>query len=384
MKHESKHKCITLKHLFINGEKQIGLQFNYDKVIITVIKTLPNPQWSNEFNMFYLVNNKVNFQAIFDTFREIAWINCNYFSPKKTINNHNPKIKREALKLNNDLVPEAYVQKLLLKQYAKSTVHTYISLFTRFVMYFQDRKIEQLNENDIRSYLEKEVKLGKSGSTINQTVNAIKFYYELVLEMPNRFYDIERPIKSKTLPKVLNKKEVGLILKNIKNIKHHCIVSLLYSAGLRRAELLNLKLTDIDGQNNTIFIKDGKGRKDRVTIVSKSLIKQLRTYYKTYRPKEYLFEGTTGKQYSATSVSKIIKKAAAKGGILKSVSAHMLRHSFATHLLEDGTDLRQIQLLLGHTSSRTTEIYTHVTKNHLKVIKNPLDSLYLDQDQQPT
>ena len=381
MKQFSKQKCITLKHLFINGEKHIGIQFVYDKTIQTVIQTLPNPQWSEDFNMFYIANTKANFSLIFDTFRSIAWVNCNYFLPKKVINNHNPKIERKALKLNNDHIPEAYVQKLLLKQYAKSTVHTYISLFTRFIIHHPGRKIAQLNENDIRNYLEKEIKLGKSGSTINQTVNAIKFYYEIVLEMPNRFYDIERPIKSKTLPKVLNKKEVGLILKNIKNMKHLCIVSLLYSAGLRRAELLNLKIKDIDGQNNTLFIKDGKGRKDRVTIVSESLIKQLRVYYKEYKPKEYLFEGENGGPYSPSSVSKIIKRAAKKAGIIKNVSAHMLRHSFATHLLEAGTDLRQIQLLLGHTSTRTTEIYTHVTKSHLKIIKNPLDSLYLNQNQ---
>jgi integrase/recombinase XerD len=377
----NKQKYITLKHLLIDGQKQIGIQFTYDKTIQTIIKTLPNPQFSNEFNMHYIANNKANLQHIFDTFRTIAWVNCNYFMPKKTINKYNEKIERKHLKISTEFLPEAYIQKLLLKQYSKSTVNTYTSLFAKFAQAHKGQNIDELNEVDIRAYMEREVKNGRSGSTINQTINAIKFYYEIVLEMPNRFYDIERPIKSNPLPKVLNRNEVALILKNTRNIKHKCIVSLLYSAGLRLSELLNLKLTDIDGQSNTILVRSGKGRKDRITIISPALIKQLRNYYKVYRPKEYLFEGAKGGSYSSTSVSKIIKRAAKKAGILKNITAHMLRHSFATHLLEDGTDLRQIQLLLGHTSTRTTEIYTHVTKNHLKIIKNPLDSLYLNQNQ---
>ena len=377
----TKQKSITLRHLLINGEKQIGLDFSYNKTIQTIIKTLPNPLWSETYQMVYIENSKKNVTLIFDTFRQIAWVNGNYFFPKKAINNHNPQIKRKDLKLNNEHIPEAYVQKLLLKKYAKSTISTYISLFTKYVIHHNGQSIDNLNELDIKKYLALEVNKGRSASTINQTVNAIKFYYEIVLEMPNRFYDIERPFKESTLPKVLNKNEVGRILNSITQIKHKCIVSLLYSAGLRRAELLNLKLHDIDGENNTLIIKNGKGRKDRITIVSPSLVKQLRIYYKAHRPKEYLFEGEKGGPYSASSVSKIIKRAAKKAGIAKNVSPHMLRHSFATHLLEDGTDLRQIQLLLGHSSTKTTEIYTHVTKSHLKAVKNPLDSLYLPNNQ---
>ena len=376
-----KQKSITLRHLLINGEKKIGLEFPYDKTIQTIIKTLPNPLWSETYQMAYIPNTKRNVTLIFDTFRQIAWVNGNYFFPKKPINNHNPQIKRKDLKLKNEHIPEVYIQKLLLKKYAKSTVSTYISLFTKYIIHHKGQSIDSLTENDIKKYLELEIKKGRSSSTINQTVNAIKFYYEIVLEMPNRFYDIERPFKESTLPKVLNKNEVGRMLNSITQIKHKCIVSLLYSAGLRRVELLNLKLADIDGENNTVIIKNGKGRKDRLTIISASLVKQLRIYYKAHRPKEYLFEGEKGGPYSASSVSKIIKRAAKKAGIAKNVSPHMLRHSFATHLLEDGTDLRQIQLLLGHSSTKTTEIYTHVTKSHLKAVKNPLDSLYLPHNQ---
>jgi len=380
----TKRKSITLKHLLISGKKKIGIEFNYDKTIQTAIKTLPNPAWSNTYKMAYIANTSQNLKYIFDAFRSIAWVNCNYFLPKKQINNHNDEIERSAIKINTEFVPEAYIQKLLLKRYSKSTVNTYASLFSRFVQAHTGQKIDALNEIDIRAYMEKEVRSGRSGSTLNQTVNAIKFYYEVVLEMPNRFYDIERPLKANPLPKVLGRKEIGLILENTSNIKHKCIISLLYSAGLRRAELLNLKLEDIDGENNTLFIRSGKGKKDRITIVSANLIAQLREYYKTCKPKTYLFEGETGKQYSASSVAKILNNAAKRSGIIKKVSPHMLRHSFATHLLEDGTDLRQIQLLLGHTSTRTTEIYTHVTKKHLKAVTNPLDSLYLNQNQQNT
>lgn len=378
----TKQKSITLKHLLIRGEKKIGIEFYYDKTIQTVIKTLPNPAWSKTYNMAYISNT--NLKQIFDAFRSIAWVNCNHFMPKKHINHYNTKIEKKDLKINYEYIPESFVQKLILKNYAKSTIQAYTTMFSKFAKAHQNRKIDELNEMDIRAYMEKEVRNGKSGSTINQTINAIKFYYEVVLEMPNRFYTVERPIKDKPLPKVLNRAEIGLILKNTSNIKHHCIISLLYSAGLRRSELLNLKLEDIDGQNNTLLIKNGKGRKDRITIISASLIVKIRKYYKTYKPIMFLFEGVNAKQYSATSVAKILNQSAQKAGIVKKVSPHMLRHSFATHLLEDGTGLRQIQLLLGHSSTRTTEIYTHVTKKHLKSLKNPLDLLYLSQNQQNT
>lgn len=249
-------------------------------------------------------------------------------------------------------------------------------MFETFLNYYHDFDPIKLNENDIRNYLGYLVRGKRSNSYINQSINAIKFYYEVVKGMPNRFYDIERPIKEEKLPIVLSKKEVSSMLSHLPNIKHKCIVSLLYSAGLRLGELLSLKVVDIDSERMLIRVAGAKGNKDRYTILSQYLLNNLRSYYRMYKPKDLLFEGLNGYKYSDTSVRRIVKRAARRSGIKKNVSPHTLRHSFATHLLEDGTDLRYIQTLLGHNSSRTTEIYTHVATNIVKGIKSPLDTLY--------
>ena len=191
--------------------------------------------------------------------------------------------------------------------------------------------------------------------------------------MPNRFYSIERPRKEQKLPKVFSKQEILSIIEHTNNIKHRCIVSLLYSAGLRRSELLNLKLSDIDSKRMLIFISNAKNNKDRYSLLSKNVLKDLKIYYLQWRPKEYLFEGLLGQKYSAESVSKIVKNASIKAGIARKVTPHMLRHSFATHLLENGTDIRSIQTLLGHGNIKTTEIYTQVAVSNFRLIKNPLD-----------
>ena len=191
--------------------------------------------------------------------------------------------------------------------------------------------------------------------------------------MPNRFYAIERPRKKERLPEVLSKEEIITIIEHTNNLKHRCIISLLYSAGLRRGELLRLKLTDVDSKRMLIRVENGKGGKDRYTLLSKTLLQDLRKYYQVWKPTEYLFEGAGGGPYSGRSVGQLLTKAAKKAGINRKVTPHMLRHSFATHLLEQGTDLRYIQSLLGHSSSKTTEIYTHVAVNRFKSIKNLLD-----------
>lgn len=191
--------------------------------------------------------------------------------------------------------------------------------------------------------------------------------------MPNRFYSIERPIRKESLPKVISKEGILKMIDSCHNIKHKCIIELLYSGGLRRSEVLNLRLADIDSDRMTITVVEGKGKKDRITLLSEKMLIDLRKYFIEYRPKHLLFEGPYGKAYSETSISKIVSRAAKKGGLRKRVTPHMLRHSFATHLLENGTDLRYIQTLLGHNSSRTTEVYTHVAIKGLTNIRNPLD-----------
>lgn len=253
-------------------------------------------------------------------------------------------------------------------------MRTYITLFERYINFYKDQDLIMLDENDIRSYLKHLIQASKSDSYVNQTVNAIKFYYEIVYNMPNRFYYLERPRKKKKLPDVLSKEDVLKIIKQTSNIKHKCILSLLYSAGLRMSELLNLQIHDIESERMMIKVRSAKGNKDRYTLLSEKLLIDLRKYYKEWRPKQHLFEGPEGRKYSSSSVTAILKRSAKQAGILRKVNAHMLRHSFATHLLENGTDLRYIQALLGHESSKTTEIYTHVTTNAFRSVQNPLDS----------
>lgn len=373
---------VTLKHLHIKEEKQIGLKFYPNKLVQTIIKGLPEIKWSKEFNMAYLVNTKQNLDLIFNDFRGIAWINSGSFFNKKSNAKGNESISLESYRNRVTtpeyrVCPEAYLQKLELKQYALSTSKTYIHLFEVFINYFRLWELKQIDEEQIRIYLQRLVHQGKSHSHINQVINSIKFYYETVLEMPNRFYSVERPIKKETLPKVISLEEVGDIIKSTNNIKHRCIVSLLYSSGLRRGELLNLKLNDIDSKRMVINVINGKGGKDRLTILSKTVLKDLRTYFKIWNPETYLFEGIKGKQYSGSSVARIIDSARKKAKIRKKVTPHMLRHSFATHLLEAGTDLRYIQTILGHSSTKTTEIYTQVAITNIKTIKSPIEMLNL-------
>ncbi len=371
-------KSITLKNLFIKQQKCIGLLFNADKVIDALVKELPNPMWSNEFKMPYILNTQANQQLIFDKFRGVAWINCNYFFHDRVLNHNNEEVdlkwfdKRQK-KENFKSCPEEYLQKLKLKKYANNTVRSYVSRFEDFINYYKDIELIKLNENDVRKYLQKLIDEERSNSYINVSINAIKFYYEMVLGMPNRFYSIERPRKEFKLPKVLSKEEVLSIIDNTNNMKHRCIASLLYSAGLRRNELLNLKLEDIDSKRMLINIKQGKGNKDRNTVLNQRVLEDLRKYFIAYNPKIYLFEGkVSGEKYSPSSVLQIIVRAAERAGIKERVTPHMLRHSFATHLLENGTDLRYIQLLLGHNSTKTTEIYTHVASNTFAEIKDLL------------
>lgn len=308
-----------------------------------------------------------------------AGVNTHYFFKNKPANTRGSgqldlhwaeKRKRSP---NYCQCPDSYLQKLVLKKYAQSTIRTYVGCFERFINHYADKDLDVLDERHIRAYLEILVKEKHSNSYINQSINSIKFYYEIVMDMPNRFYHIERPRPEQKLPKVLSKKEVLTIIEHTNNIKHKCIVSLLYSAGLRRSELLHLKLTDIDSKRMLIRVENAKGNKDRYTLLSENVLKDLREYYKEWKPKVWLFEGSNGEAYSATSVKNVVSKSAKRANIKKLVSPHMLRHSFATHLLENGTSLRHIQTLLGHNSSKTTEIYTHVAVNAFNKIKNLLD-----------
>jgi integrase/recombinase XerD len=371
-------KSITLKHLLIADSKCIGLQFHPDKVVQALLKELPNIKWSKEFSLAYVPNNKDNLNLIYQRFRGVAWVNTNYFFPHRRLNNDNEEInvewfRKRILPEGYRACPEEYLLKLELKRYANNTVKTYVQCFEKFINAQKETDLLHVNEQDVELYLQKMIQEKKSNSYVNQMINSIKFYYEVVKQMPNRFYSVERPFKEHTLPKVLSKQEVKDIIEATSYIKHKCILSLMYSSGLRIGELLALKPEDIDSKRMLVRVNQGKGNRDRLTLLSEKVLIDLRIYYKECRPKNWLFESPSGDKYSTTSVARILTQARKTVGIQKHVNPHMLRHSFATHLLEAGTDLRYIQTLLGHKSSKTTEIYTHVATNTFAVIKNPLD-----------
>jgi site-specific recombinase XerD len=276
--------------------------------------------------------------------------------------------------------PKEYIDKLNELRYSPNTLKTYTSLFEEFINFHNKKDINtlgQLEAIEFIRYLVSERKV--SISYQNQAINAIKFYYERVLGGRRMTFYIDRPQKEHTLPTVLSKEEVQLILSIITNLKHKTMIMLTYSAGLRVSEVINLKIQDIDSQRKQIRVKQSKGKKDRYTLLSEKILILLRKYYIKYKPTQWLFEGQPkdGKitQYSIRSLQMILKQAVNKTNITKKVTMHTLRHSFATHLLENGTDLRYIQVLLGHQSSKTTEIYTHVTTKGFDKIKNPLDDL---------
>jgi len=267
-------------------------------------------------------------------------------------------------------------EKLLeIKRYAPNTIKSYCSVLARFFETVS-KPINAIKPTDIQSYLYKKVTEDEiSFSLQKQIVGALKLFYR---ELYNKHLKIDYlyPDRSEQkLPNVLSKQEISRLLGTFRNIKHKAIITCIYSAGLRISEVLSLQLNDIDSGRMTIRIKGAKGYKDREVMLSKRLLSLLSVYYKKYEPQRWLFEGQKGGRYSATSVQRIFKKALSQANIRKYATVHTLRHSFATHLLENGTDIRFIQELLGHKSLKTTQIYTHIADQTKSKIKSPLDEI---------
>ena len=273
-------------------------------------------------------------------------------------------------------VPDTYLHKLTELVYSDNTRKNYISAFEEFINYFFRFEIDLITEPQILEFLrflitERRV----SVSYQNVAINAIKFYYEKVLKGQRKFYFVDRPKRDKTLPEVLNTEEISAMIKNQTNCKHKLIIMFGYSAGLRLSEIVKLKFSDIDRSRMKIFVAKAKGRKDRYTILSSKVLPLLDAYKEEYKPGELIFTGVSGKLYSVRSVQQVVKGAAQAAGISKNVTPKMLRHTFATHCLENGVDLRYIQSMMGHSSSKTTEIYTHITTKGFEKIKSPMDEL---------
>jgi site-specific recombinase XerD len=278
--------------------------------------------------------------------------------------------------VNYKIAPEEFILKIKELRYSESTLKTYKNALEDFLNFHHQIALNQLHDGHIQSFLRHLVMERKvSTSYQNQAINAIKFYFEKVLGGKRATYSIDRPKKEKALPVVLSEEEIVRIFKNIENCKHKAILMVIYSAGLRISECVNLKIKDIDSNRMQLRIEQSKGKKDRYTLLSSKTLNFLRDYFKVYRPSVYLFEGQFGNQYSTRSIQTIFQETVKKAGITKRVTVHSLRHSFATHLLENGTNLRYIQSLLGHSSSKTTEIYTHITTKGFDQLKSPLDHL---------
>ncbi|WP_229724668.1 tyrosine-type recombinase/integrase [Winogradskyella forsetii] len=265
---------------------------------------------------------------------------------------------------------------LILKRYSQNTIQNYKSMLSIFLMKFRDRDLAQVERQDIESFIFDLIKKNGIGESMqNQLINAIKAYYEHVLKRPKAFYNIERPKKASPIPNVLSEQDVIKLINTPENLKHKAILWTIYSGGLRISEVINLRIEDINSKDGYIFIKDSKGKRDRKTVLSPSLLPLLRSYYISYKPSYWLFEGRFGGQYTQGSVRKFFRKALEDAGINPWATVHTLRHSFATHCIMNNVNLRHVQNMLGHASPRTTQIYTKTIEINNKKINSPLDRL---------
>lgn len=337
----------------------IFIRFPYNtKLILDLKNKFPSAKWSRSYKAWHIVDNVAN--------RFVLQI------PQRDFGD---RIMHQ-LSAENQLALENFIQQLILKAYSKNTIQSYVSEFSHLLKMLKNFPINELTEERLKDYflycVQKE---NIREQHLNSRINAVKFYYEQVLHRHRMFFDIPRPKVPSKLPKILSKQDIRLILKNTQNQKHQLILQLCYGMGLRVSEIVNLKLKHIDLNDYLVLIEGAKGKKDRYTNLPKSTLIVLKDYIDNYQPKEWLFESKIGVQYSVRSVQLIFKKAMQKSGITKTVGVHGLRHSYATHLLESGADIRFIQELLGHNSLKTTQIYTHVSDLKKSRITSPLDML---------
>lgn len=339
----------TIKHY---SEDVIGLFFTPDNRLNELIRKTGG-RWSASSKCWYLQKNKNLLQKLACTLSVNSGYTIHGFTETKEM-----------------------IRVLELKSYSLSTIKVYTNAFTAFTDHFDEREINKISKREIEEYLLHLAKNKKLSETaIHSAVNAIKFYYEQVIKQPKELYEMQRPKKPIKNPTVFSENEVTNIIARIPNLKHKIIVMIAYAAGLRASEIINLKIKDIDSERMVINIRGAKGKKDRTVMLGRNLLLILRYYYKKYKPTDYLFEGQYGKMYSKRSINLFIAEAKYKAGIKKEGSTHALRHSFATHLLEGGTDLRIIQELLGHNDIKTTLRYTHVSIKHIQNIHSPFEKI---------
>jgi len=357
------------------NKEVIYFDFKYNRLLIELIRSFHGVCWSKTLYGWYIARNLLTAQ-MYNQLKEVAEVD--YSSIKKEELEIATQIKpNKYLYRATTTLPKGYLEKLQQHRYSHNTIRTYTLYILDFKHEFQPRELEDVTKEEINTYILRLIQEQNiSSSQQNQRINAIKFYYEKVLGNQTEYYDIGRPRTERHLPQVLSKEEVFKMITCTTNKKHKCLIMVIYSCGLRRSEVIDIKLTDLNSKRETATIRQAKGKKDRLVHLPKATINAIKEYYREFKPKQWLFEGPNETQYSSSSISNVIKKAAKAAGIRSNVHPHILRHSFATHHLEQGTDLRYIQEWLGHSSSKTTDIYTHVSTKDITRFKNPIDDLF--------
>jgi integrase/recombinase XerD len=377
-------KSVTVKLSAIThgGERRIALHFPYDLDLIAIAKGL-GARWSSTHQAWHIPQEQDSTNRIFNAYKGKAWVDYSALKNAPVVPTPLPttRVEREqpvgpVLSEKQHKALDAMQRKLEIARYSANSIKTYMSATKQFLLHFAAKDPDDIRTADIEAYqhhLATERKV--SNSYLNQVVNAVRYYYKDVLGDAQRVTFIERPRKEHKLPFVLSKAEVALALKAPTNIKHRAMLVVAYSGGLRVSEVIALQPADVLFERGLLRIRSAKGNKDRTTLLGRTTADLLKQYMAQYQPTNYLFEGPEKGIYSARSLQKVFGAALKKAGISKPATMHTLRHSFATHLLEQGTDLRYIQALLGHSSSKTTEIYTHVSVKYLEGIINPMDAL---------
>jgi len=375
-------ETIILDHLTHHGIRQIRIDFAFDSALNEAAKTA-GAKWSYSKKCWYLENTKENVQKIFTVYKGKAWVDMTRLKARqelfpKTILQKTKAAQKNTAGLSAESKEKIkkYEKYLDSIRYSKRTVENYVDMISSFIGFCTPKKIEEINNGDVERFNHDYIiKNNYSVSYQRQLVSSLKLFYSRIPGLMRNLNteELERPRRSLRLPTVLSEEEVLAILKNTLNLKHKSILACIYSSGLRISELLNLQLKDIDVHRLQITVRRGKGDKDRVVGLSKMFLLLLDQYVNDYQPKDYVFNGEDGGKYSETSVRNILRAACHKAGIKKRVTPHVLRHSYATHMLENGVDIRYIQELLGHKKPETTMIYAHVAQKKLVNIKSPLD-----------
>lgn len=365
-------KQIIVSECVHREQVRFKLEFEYNSEVIRTIKNTADASWSQTLNAWYINKNLHLLQKLRN---ELTPLNVDLTLNEQIQLLYNKKFK--PIDENAELKIKQFIEWMRSKRYSESTIGTYTDALRTFIKFHQNKKLEEISNRDIIVFNNEYILKNKlSPSFQNQVVNGIKLFFRTVENQSINIESVHRPKRDKLLPNVLSKEEVKLILSAPRNIKHRAMLSLVYSCGLRRSELLNLRLTDIDSKRGLVIVRMAKGKKDRIVPLSQKVLILLREYFIAFKPNYWLFEGQDKKsKYDERSLQQVLKQSLEKANITKPVTLHWLRHSYATHLLENGTDLRYIQEILGHSRSTTTEIYTHVSNKALQNIISPFDSL---------